>query len=341
MTELVRTLCSLDGVTGDEDRVRAFIKEQAAPWADSIRTDALGNLIVFKRGARSTGQKLMLCAHMDEAGLMITEIGKGGFLRFGLAGSVDRRTLTGRAVRIGPDRVYGVVGTRPYHLMEKKELKRVPKVRDLYIDIGAGSREEAEQMVSPGDTAAFATESEDFGEGLLKAKALDDRAGCAVMLELLKEDLPLDVTFVFTAMEEAGSRGAFGAAFSVSPEYALVLDAAGAWDLPCVPPQRQVCGPGGGPVLPYMDSGTVYDRGLFEMLRDLADRNGIPWQTREYLSGDSGGGAVQRSRAGVRAAAVAAAVRCIHAPAGIASTADFENILKLVRLFLVRMADSV
>lgn len=137
-----------------------------------------------------------------------------------------------------------------------------------------------------------------------------------MLLKLLEEDLPMDVVFVFTAQEEVGTRGAFGAAFSVAPETALVLETTTAADLPGVEGHRRVCAPGRGPVISYMDGGTIYDRGLFEDLRRLAEDNGIPWQTKEYIAGGNDARTIQRSRGrGWRVAALSAAVRYLHAPA--------------------------
>ena len=158
------------------------------------------------------------------------------------------------------------------------------------------------------------------------------------MLELLKQELPLDVTFAFTAQEEVGTRGAFGAAFSVTPKVALVLETTTAANLPGVEAHRTVCAPGKGPVISYMDGATVYDRELFEQLRDLAGESGIPWQTKEYIAGGNDARTIQRSNAGVRVAAMSAAVRYLHAPASVGSCSDFSHMLSLTQLFLQRMA---
>lgn len=243
-------LSALSGVSSWEDEVRDFLKAEAAPYAQEIRTDALGNLIVFKKGAKAAGNKLLLCAHMDEVGLMIRHITDDGYLKFDTVGSIDRRVLLGKPVLVGPDRLPGVIGLKAYHLVSRDEEKSVPKLNDYYIDIGAKNREEAEKLVSLGDVAVFTTQPELFGDGLLKGKALDDRIGCAVLLTLLKEELPMDCTFVFTAQEEVGTRGAFGAAFSVTPELALVIEGTTAADLPdsapirrCAPWARVRCSP--------------------------------------------------------------------------------------------------
>ena len=232
MIETLKTLCALNGVSGDEDAVRDYLRTQAEPYADSIRTDALGNLIVFKRGRRATGNKVLLCAHMDEVGLIVTRATEDGFLRFDFVGGVDRRVVLGKPVELGPDRVPGIVGMKAIHMLTAEERKKVPKTESLYLDIGASDKEEALSKVPLGTYGAFVGEPEELGDGFLKSKAIDDRVGCAILLELLKEDLPLDVTFAFTAQEEVGTRGAFGAAFSVTPEIALVLVlAAGVWVL--------------------------------------------------------------------------------------------------------------
>ena len=338
MLELLKQLCLLNGVSGDEGEVRAFLRAQAEPYADSIRTDALGNLIVFKQGAKATGNRLLLAAHMDEVGLIITHVTDEGFLKFGFVGGVDRRIAIGKPVVLGPDRVQGIISLKAIHLTDKAELKKVPKTDSLYIDIGAGSREEALKKVPLGTYGSFVSQPEEFGDGFFKARAIDDRIGCAIMLELLKEELPLDVTFAFTAQEEVGTRGAFGAAFSVTPQIALVLETTTAADLPGVDSHRRVCAPGKGPVISYMDGSTIYDRGLFEDLRRLAEDNGIPWQTKEYIAGGNDARTIQRTKQGVRVAAMSAATRYLHAPSSVASVADFKNMLELTRLFLLDQA---
>ncbi len=339
MIETLKTLCSLSGVSSQEDRVRDYIRRRAEPHADSVRTDALGNLIVFKRGAKSTGNKLMLCAHMDEVGLIVKSVTDEGYLKFGCVGGIDRRILLGKQVTVGEKAVPGVIGLKAVHLTTAEERKKTPKLTELYIDIGAKDKEEALTQVELGDVCAFVSDAVEFGGGMLKAKAIDDRVGCAVMVKLLEENLPMDCTFVFTAMEEVGARGAFGAAFGLTPEYALVLEGTTAADTPALEPDRQVCWPGRGPVLAWTDAGTVYDRGLFELLRELAEKNALPWQMKHYLSGGTDAQAIQRTKAGVRVTGISAAVRYLHAPSGVCSISDVEQILALARLFIQAMAE--
>lgn len=327
-------LCRLNGVSGDEDVVREYICQKVAPYADSMRTDAMGNLIVFKKGKKSTGKKLLIAAHMDEVGLIVTHVTDDGFLKFDFVGGIDRRVAIGKPVRLGSDAVPGIIGLKAIHLLKRDEMKKTPKTDALYIDIGAKNKEEALKLVQPGTYGSFVGDPEEFGDGMLKAKAIDDRAGCAIMLDLIRQELPMDVTFAFTVQEEVGTRGAFGAAFSVTPEIGLVLETTTAANLPDVEPHRQVCTPGKGPVISYMDGGTIYDRTLFEKLRDLAEANDIPWQTKEYIAGGNDARTIQRTKSGVRVAAISAAVRYLHAPASVGSVKDFEYMKQLVALFL-------
>lgn len=338
LKETLKTLCALNGPSGGEDEVRDFLKKRLAPHVDDMRVDGLGNLICEKKGKKAASGKLMVCAHMDEVGLMARRVTKEGFLKFDAVGGVDRRVLLGKEVLVGPNKIPGVVGLQAIHLTTEEERKKVAPLDEFYIDIGASSREEAEKMVSPGDYAVFLPETLEFGQNRLKAKAIDDRIGCAVMVELMERELPMDVTFVFTVQEEVGTRGAFGAAFSVKPEIALVLEGTTAADLPTVAETKRVCYVGRGPVVSQIDGGTIYDRALFETIRDLAEEHHIPWQTKELISGGTDARAAQRSRAGVRVCGISAAVRYLHAPTSVVSLDDCEHILTLAELFLQKQA---
>lgn len=338
MIERLKQLCSLSGVSSFEDAVRDYLLQQAAPHVDATRVDAMGNLILLKKGTKPTGNKLMLCAHMDEVGLMVRSITEDGYLKFVCVGGIDRRVLLGKQVRIGEKAVPGVIGLKAIHMTTAEERKKVPKLEDYYIDIGADSREEAETLVELGDPCVFVSDCVEFGDGFLKAKALDDRVGCAVLLELLRRELPMDVTFVFTVQEEVGTRGAFGAAFSVTPEIALVVEGTTAADAPTQDPQAQICWPGKGPVLSWMDGGTIYDRPLFETLRRLATEHQIPWQLKHGVVGSTDTKAIQRMKSGVRVAGLSAPVRYVHAPSSAVKIRDVEQVLELLWLFVQAVA---
>ena len=340
MIETVKTLCALSGVASFEDPVREYLMEQAKPYADEMRVDALGNLIVFKKGAKSTGNKLMLCAHMDEVGLIIKRITDEGYLKFAPIGGIDRRVLLGKRVFVGWNRVPGIIGLKAVHLTTAEERGKVPRLEEYYLDIGAKDKEEAESLVELGDFAVFDNECLEFGNGMFKAKAIDDRVGCAVMLKMLQRDLPIDCVFAFTVQEEVGTRGAFGAAFSVTPEIALVLETTTAADLPGIKGQKRVCAPGQGPVISLMDGGTIYDKELFQLMCDTADSIGIPWQVKHYIAGGNDSRVIQRTKGGVRVAGLSAAVRYLHAPTSVGATKDFEQMLTLTAAFVDALAQN-
>lgn len=338
MLDTMETLCCLDGVSGREDEVRDYILERVMPFADEIRTDAMGNLLVFKKGACVPKQRVMLAAHMDEVGLIITEITEDGYLRFDTAGGIDRRVLIGKRVFVGAVRTLGVIGSKAIHLTTAEQRKTLPKINDMYIDIGAKDRAEAEALVQLGDTAAFDDAVIRFGDGFIKAKAIDDRVGCASMLELIESQLPCDCWFAFTVQEEVGCRGAAAAARSIQPDISLILEGTTAADIQGVSGVDRVCRLGQGVVIPFMDRGTIYDRGLYNTLGRLADENKIPWQTKTRVAGGTDASAIQRSGAGVRVAAISVAVRNIHSPASVAKASECEDQMRLAKLFLKEIA---
>jgi endoglucanase len=338
MLETVKTLCSLAGPSGWEDDVRDYILTKVLDKADSIDTDALGNLIVFKKGSKVPARKVMVCAHMDEVGLIVTSIEDDGYLRFDFLGGIDRRVIIGKRVFIGKSRVPGVIGIKAYHLVDKDEEKNVPKREDMYIDIGAKDADDAKKLVALGDFAVFDSDCMEFGDGFLKAKALDDRVGCAAMLKLIESDLPCDCSFVFTVQEEVGTRGAKVAANTVLPACAIILEGTTASDLPDVPESKIICRLGSGLVVPFMDKGTLYSRPLYKTVTETAEKNGIAWQTKTMIAGGTDASAVQRSGIGVDTIAISVPLRNIHSPSSIAKISDFEEMPRLAKLVLDALA---
>ena len=334
LIETLKALCLLPGVSSGEDEVRRFLLERAKPHASRVRVDALGNLIVEKKGEKTTGSKLMLCAHMDEVGLIVKRITDEGYLKFGCVGGIDRRVLIGKRVLVGPAKVPGVIGLKAVHLTTAEERSKIPKLEEFYLDIGAGDREEAERLVSLGDPCVFDDTVVEFGEGYLKAKAIDDRLGCAVMLKLIESELPCDCTFVFTVQEEVGTRGAKTAAFTVQPDVCLVLEGTTAADIPGSTEANEVCRLDGGVVMPFMDRGTLYDPALYRALTAIADENGIRWQTKRMIAGGTDASAIQRANGGVKTIGLACGIRNLHSPACVANTADFEPMLALAGKFI-------
>ena len=328
MIELLKTLCALSGPSGREERVRDYIEAYVKPYADEMLTD----LHVFRKGAVSD-RTLMVCGHMDEVGLIVTGITADGYLKFDFVGGVDRRVVIGKRVWVGEYNVPGIIGVKAYHLCKGEADKVVPPVNALYMDIGAESREEAEKVISLGDVGCFDPDVFEFG-GMLKAKALDDRLGCAVCMKLLEQQPPCDTWFVFTCQEEVGARGAGTAAFRIKPDAALILEATTAADLPGIPEYKTICKPGNGVVIPFMDRNTIYNRKFYDVMTRLADENGIKWQTKQMIAGGTDACNIQRSRGGVPVVGLAAALRNIHSPACVGCIEDFEGVYKLAQLFM-------
>lgn len=334
MLETLKTLCYLSGPSGYEDEVRDYILERIMPHVTNIQTDSMGNLIVFKNGRVAPARKVLLCAHMDEVGIIITGIDDDGYLRFDFLGGVDRRVVIGKRVYIGKNRIPGVIGIKAYHLVDKEEEKTVPKREEMYVDIGAASKDEAAELVTLGDYGVFDDSVYEFGEGFLKAKAIDDRVGCAAMIKLIESELPCDCTFAFTVQEEIGTRGAKVVANRVCPQVAIVLEGTTAADLPEVPEGKTICKLGKGIVIPFMDRGTLYSRPLYKTVTELADKNGITWQTKHMIAGGTDASALQRGALGADTVAISAPIRNIHSPASIAKISDFEVMPKLATLLL-------
>lgn len=330
MLENLKKLCALPGVSGWEDVVRDEILRQSLDYADSIETDAMGNLYVYKKGAKTPVQPVMLAAHMDEVGLIVTGYREDGSLRFQFVGGVDRRVVLGKRVYVGPNAIPGVIGLKAIHLVPKSERGSVvPKTEELYVDIGAETEDEAKALVQLGDRAAFDGGAVEFGDGFIKAKALDDRVGCAVMLELMQRELPVDVCFVFTVQEEVGCRGAITAANRVKPDIALILEGTTAADIGGVEEGKQVCRLGKGVVIPFMDGGTVYSPALYRKAGLSAEKRGILWQTKEMVAGGTDASAIQRSGEGVRVLTLLAPLRSIHSPASVGCISDMMAMPEL------------
>ncbi len=326
MLELLKKLCSIDATSGDEGAVRDFIISEIEDCCE-YRTDNLGNIIAFKKGEKAPMKKVMIDAHMDEVGLIITNITKEGFLKFTSMG-IQASALMFRRVLIN-GKLSGVIGGKPIHLISESERKKPPKTESLYIDIGAASKEEAEEYVRIGDRAVVCGEFKRV-EGKILSKALDDRIGCALLISLLKQDSEYDFYATFTVQEEVGLRGAKTATFAVNPDAAIVLEATTAADIADVSEENKVCKLGQGPAVSFMDKATVYDRGYY----NAALESGIKCQPKAAVAGGNNSGVVHLSREGVRTLAISVPCRYIHTESCLASEADVENALLLCRYML-------
>lgn len=328
MNKQLSYLTSLFGASGSEGDVRQAVINEIREYCDEIEVDALGNVIAFKKGSMEAPFTMMLSAHMDEVALMITHIDESGYLKFDSVGGIDPRILPGKHVAIGRRKYHGVIGVQAPHLVKAEE-ETAPKMEDLFIDFGAKDREEAEQYVTVGDMVGFQSDYQEFGENLVRAKALDDRAGCYVLIEMLKKDLPFDAYFVFTVMEEIGCLGAVTAAYGVRPQYALVLEGTTAGDIHTEKDKTAVCKVGSGPVVSFMDNSNIYDREFYKLALAVAEENEIPLQTKQAVAGGNESGTIQRSWDGCKVLALSIPCRYIHSPVSVASLEDIENTGRL------------
>ncbi len=333
MKDLLKELCLTDGISGDENAVRDLIISKIKLVCE-YSVDNLGNLICFKKGRKKPKKKLMICAHMDEVGLMVTYIRNDGTLAFDCVGGIDPSVIIGRQVCIGNDRISGVVGSTAVHNLSKEARDKAPEVDSLYIDIGADSKEEAEKYVSLGDSVYFDSEFTDLGGSRVKSKALDDRAGCAMMIKLLHEKLEYDTYFVFNVQEEIGLRGSAVSAFSVAPDFAIVLEATTAADIDGVSGAKRVCVLGDGPVVSFMDRRTIYDKELYQLAFDIAT-----CQTKTMIAGGNDAGAIHTSGNGVRTIAISVPCRYLHSPSSVIEMSDLESSYKLVKILARRIPE--
>lgn len=339
MDKLLAQLCAARGVSGNEAAVREIILREAAPFAEKIESTPLGGVLVWKKGLARAKKALLLDAHMDEVGFLVTHVTEEGFLKFAPVGGVDARVLPGRAVRVGDGPgIPGVIGAKPIHLLTKEERGRAVPGDDLYVDIGARDRADALRTVLPGDMVTFDSPYTDNGYTIC-GRALDDRAGCALLLHCIqREDWAYDAVFSFSVQEETGLNGAKTAAFAARPQAAIVVESTTAADVPGTEKDDQVCRLGAGPVLSFMDRRTIYDRAYARAAFDIARQAGLPCQWKEAVAGGNNAGAIHQSRAGVRTAAVSLACRYLHAPVGVIRASDYAAAQRLLPLLAAQIA---
>jgi putative aminopeptidase FrvX len=336
---ILKELSEARGLSGSEDAVREIILPAIRDHVDGHHVDALGNLICLKKARRVAPEgrwprRVMIAAHMDEIGLMITGFNNDGSLRFERVGGIDARVLLSKQVLVGKNAVPGVIGYRPIHLISDEELERVADISHTAIDIGATNKGSAEKMVKLGDPVTFRTSFEILDEeGLrtVKGKAFDDRAGCALLAELTKEELSYDLYAVFTAQEEVGLRGARVASYAVAPDVAFALEGTICDDMPKKKDVSPVTELGKGPVIAFMDRSFIADQRLVNLLVSTAQRLGIPYQFKRAVAGGTDSGAIHLSGEGIPAVTVAIPARYIHSPVSMISLADFDFTLQLMR----------
>lgn len=331
MFDTLCDLCVLNGISGDEEKIRSYIISRISGKCE-YKVDNLGNIIAFKKGRITPKNKVLLSAHMDEVGLIVKYINDDGSLKVESVGGVDPRVVFGRQVTVGKNNTIGVVGGVAIHNLSKDERDKAVPFDKLTVDIGANSRSEAEKIVSLGDSVYFKSDYIEFGEGFVMSKAIDDRFGCAVLLELIESELEYDACFTFVVQEEVGLRGATAASYTVDPDYAIVIEATTAADIPSADGEKSVCKCGSGPVVTFMDRSTIYNKELYNLALDTAKENNIPCQTKTMIAGGNDAGAIHISRGGVKTLAVSVPCRYIHSPSCMAKKDDMKNSLTLIKL---------
>ena len=338
LLERLERLCAIPGVSGWEDDVRTSILAEIEGKCE-YKIDALGNIIAFKKGRKRAENTVLFSAHMDEVGFIITAIEETGLLRFATVGGIDSRCVVGKAVQIGANGIHGVIGTKPVHLQKASEREKALDISALYIDIGAKTKDEAAAHVKLGDRAVFKAEFTKFGEGMLLGRAFDDRAGCALLVELICTELEYDCSFSFTVQEETGCTGAVTAAWHTAPDIAVAVETTTASDIAGTPPDKTVCKLGGGPVISFMDRGTVYDHKLYSFAADLAERRGLAYQSKQGVFGGNEARSLQAAKAGSRALAISLPCRYLHTPSNMLAESDLQSTLELLLAFAEEAAN--
>lgn len=331
MLQHLQELCTLCGVSGNESSVRQYIIQVLETTRHvSWKIDPLGNLLVNKHGSHRAPHALMVSAHMDEVGLIVTHVNQDGTLCIAPVGGVDASVVIGRQVLVGKDHMTGVVGTKPIHLLTDEEKHALPQFGQFVLDIGAANREQAEQVAPPGTYAYFMPDFRACGDDCIISKAIDDRVGCALLLYLLQQDMPYDFTAAFFVQEEIGLRGSKVGTYTVAPEYALVLEATTAADLPGTEEDAKVCSLGKGPVISFMDRNTIYDSEMVQLAFSVGKACHIPCQTKSRIAGGNDAGVIHTSRGGVRTLAVSLPCRYLHSPSSVASMRDIDAFTQLL-----------
>ena len=332
MLKNIEKLCQLRGISGNETIVREEIISQIKPFATTYSCDNIGNLIVFKKGKQTPVNKVLFSAHMDEVGYIVTGIEDNGLLTFSSVGGVQSGTTLGQRVLVGDNEIDGIIGAKAVHLLNEDEAKTVQKLDAMRIDIGADDKDEAEKMVRLGDEVTFDVPYTIMGEDKIIAKAIDDRAGCAFLIELIKQDLDYDCYFSFTVQEETGCTGAKTAAFAIKPDIAVAVESTTASDILDVSPAKTVCKQKKGAAVSFMDGGTIYDKSTYKKILAWAKEADIICQTKQGVFGGNESRSLQVCGGGAKVAAVSLPVRYIHSGSSVVDVEDIQNTIKLLTL---------
>jgi len=342
MKDLLEKLSNAHGVSGFEDDIRKLMIDNLKDHVDAIEVDNLGNMIATKKG-KENGKKIMLAAHMDEIGLMVRYIDKKGFIKFSKLGGINDQMLLNQSVCIHTDegKILGVIGSKPPHMMKAAEKKKITEYDDMFIDIGASSRSEAEKLVGVGDPITIKNDFKELQNSMITGKALDNRVGCCVLIEVLKRaESHATIYGVGTVQEEVGLKGAKTSAFRINPDMAMALDVTIAGDHPGIKKEKSPSTVGKGPTIVLTDAsgrGIITHPKVKELLISTAEEEGIPYQLEVGEGGTTDATAIYLTREGIPAGVLSVPTRYIHTPAGVVSLEDIENCVKLILAALSRV----
>ena len=331
----LKTLTEINAPSGHEQPIRRALLEEIRGMGLNPTIDRMGNVVVVKEGVGPAPRKrVMVAAHMDEVGLIVTGHTEDGFLKVTQAGGIDTRVLISKRVLVGDDNIPGVIGAVAIHLQSAADRARVMGYRDITVDIGASGKAEAERKAPKGTYISFDTPYVEYGEGYACGKAFDDRVGCWTLLRLLQEDLPCDLVAAFVSEEEVGCRGASGAAFAQEPDIGIVLEGTTCNDLGDIPEVAQVCRTGAGVAVSFMDNSSIGNRELFRKALEVGEKNGIACQVKGSVSGGNDAGVIQRAREGIPTLVLSVPCRYIHSPSTVIKLSDAECQFELTRALL-------
>ncbi len=345
MKKLLEKLCQAFAPSGFEGQVRNIIEEEISKTSlenTEILSDNLGGICLHIKNEGK--KKLMICAHIDEVGFMVTEITESGTLKFGCVGGINPLVLSSKTV-VSENGVRGVISTKPIHLLDAKERKVRPEISNMRINIGAKDKKDAEKLVSVGDYFVFDSAFESFGKNQIKAKAIDDRHGCTAMLYAIKElaksgkKSDYDLYFAFTCREEVGVSGAWCITEIVKPDFAIVIESKAVCDLPSVSEDECVGKLGEGALISYADLGAIMDRELTNKIISVCEKNKIKYQINRAVSGGNDTSNIQRGAYGAKVALISAPSRYIHSSANVINYEDFESICKAIYSFITEKED--
>ncbi|TDK47246.1 M42 family metallopeptidase [Algoriphagus formosus] len=330
---LLKDVCEIAGAPGFEKRIRDLIIELVTPYADEIKTDNLGNVIAVKKGQRNPdGKRVMVAAHMDEIGFIVTHIDDNGFLRFHTLGGFDPKTLTAQRVIVhGKKDLIGVMGSKPIHVMSQEERNKLPKTTDFFIDLGM-PKEEVEKYISIGDPVTRDRELIEMGE-CVNCKSIDNRVAVFILIEALKnlKNPAYDVYATFTVQEEVGIRGANVAAHSINPDFGIALDTTIAFDVPGAQAHEKVTELGKGTAIKIMDAMTICDYRMVAFMKQIADQEKITWQPEILTAGGTDTAGVQRmGKQGAIAGAISIPTRHLHQVIEMAHKSDIQGSIDLL-----------